>query len=915
MKRIHHLITSMTTFFKPVLFLALATISFPHLSVGQEYVPDSSTVALWHFNELSSDTVNDASGNGNLGMAIGTAIADGKFVKARSFNGTSDRVTVPSSAELNVSPLLTLEAWIKPTAFSSGPNTFLRKNGPNSQNGYLMHFKNNGTVFDFGINTKFGLGTETPVDPSYFLDGRWHHVAGTYDGSIARVYFDGVLVDQDAFNETIGTNSTDPVSIGANDIYGEYFQGSIDEVRISNKVRQPWEFNVPGINGLVAYYPFTGDANDESGHGHNGTISGGVTLTTDRWGNPNHAYQFNGTNGIITAESLAVDVNDGEYNSVSFWMYWNGVDQDMPFSFNGVYDVAFYSSMFGFNTGNADMVGISPSGLAHRWVHVVASFVNGIPNTSSSELYIDGIKKSLSGSSSFYAMANSRITIGNWEGVEPHWFHGLIDDIRVYNRKLSQSEVDSLYHEGGWNGLLSGLIAYYPFNSNANDESGNGNNGTLYGATPTTDRFGNINSAYAFDGNGQYMNANFTPNSVFSISIWIKKSCQQNGNAGVLSTYSGGFFNFDGVYYAVAGPFEVIRYDGNSYYIISSSNTNWEHLAIVSDGTNVRVYENNWKKLDFIGTTNHSAVLVFGDSRYNGRYFTGSLDDIVVYNRALTELEIQALYHERNWPVFNVFPAIEGWNMISNPLIVTDNTKSFLFPTSSSSAFAYQGSYVRADSLKNGKGYWLKFPSAWDVSIPGEPVTQHTITVRNGWNMMGSISVHIAAASITSIPPRIRTSEFWGYCGSYSKTDTIFPGKAYWVKVNQDGKLILTSATGAVSAANRIRIVPTQELPPAAPDGDKVATVIPTEYALEQNYPNPFNPSTTIKYSLPVRSQLTLTVFDVLGRQVATLVDGAQDAGYHEIVWSGANNTGSGVYFYRLQAGSFVETKKFLLIK
>jgi hypothetical protein len=107
-----------------------------------------------------------------------------------------------------------------------------------------MQFAVNGTRFDFGINTKWGLGTSTPVDPSYFLDGNWHHIAATYDGSVARVYFDGYQVDEDVFNETIGTNSVDPVSIGANDIYGEYFQGYIDEVRISNKVRESWEFNI-----------------------------------------------------------------------------------------------------------------------------------------------------------------------------------------------------------------------------------------------------------------------------------------------------------------------------------------------------------------------------------------------------------------------------------------------------------------------------------------------------------------------------------------------------------------------------------------------------------------------------------------------------------------------------------------------
>ncbi len=89
---------------------------------------------------------------------------------------------------------------------------------------------------------------------------------------------------------------------------------------------------------------------------------------------------------------------------------------------------------------------------------------------------------------------------------------------------------------------------------------------------------------------------------------------------------------------------------------------------------------------------------------------------------------------------------------------------------------------------------------------------------------------------------------------------------------------------------------------------------LPTEYSLSQNYPNPFNPSTTIKYSIPKRSNVTLKVFDVLGSEVNTLVNKEQPQGNYEVEFDGTELS-SGIYFYRLKAGEFIETKKMLLIK
>jgi len=94
----------------------------------------------------------------------------------------------------------------------------------------------------------------------------------------------------------------------------------------------------------------------------------------------------------------------------------------------------------------------------------------------------------------------------------------------------------------------------------------------------------------------------------------------------------------------------------------------------------------------------------------------------------------------------------------------------------------------------------------------------------------------------------------------------------------------------------------------------KLEVSVPSEFSLEQNYPNPFNPETKIKYSVPQASQIQIKVYDILGNKIETLVNEEKSVGTYEITWN-AENLPSGVYFYQLKAGEFVQTKKMLLMK
>jgi hypothetical protein len=94
----------------------------------------------------------------------------------------------------------------------------------------------------------------------------------------------------------------------------------------------------------------------------------------------------------------------------------------------------------------------------------------------------------------------------------------------------------------------------------------------------------------------------------------------------------------------------------------------------------------------------------------------------------------------------------------------------------------------------------------------------------------------------------------------------------------------------------------------------EIRSILPGQYDLSQNYPNPFNPSTTIRYSVPTAGKVLLKVYNILGQVVATIVNTQQAAGTYNVVFD-ASRLSSGIYFYRISSGSFVQVKKMLLIK
>ncbi|MBI4546462.1 MAG: metallophosphoesterase [Ignavibacteriae bacterium] len=138
----------------------------------------------------------------------------------------------------------------------------------------------------------------------------------------------------------------------------------------------------------------------------------------------------------------------------------------------------------------------------------------------------------------------------------------------------------------------------------------------------------------------------------------------------------------------------------------------------------------------------------------------------------------------------------DGWNIVSVPVRVLDPRTLILFPSAISDAHSYETSgYQVRDTLQKGIGYWLKFTSPQNVNIVGQPVGEDTIDVETGWNIIGSISNPVLVNEIIQLPSEIVVSPYFEYSGKYIVADSIMPGRGYWVKVNQTGKLILSSTT------------------------------------------------------------------------------------------------------------------------
>jgi hypothetical protein len=194
-------------------------------------------------------------------------------------------------------------------------------------------------------------------------------------------------------------------------------------------------------NGLVAYYPFSGNANDASGNGLNGIVNG-ATLTTDRFGNPSSAYSFNGSSSYISIASnplLKLTTN----LTISIWMNRTSVGGMLLCKGNAEdsYSVGLTATgAMGFNRqNNFNMVLSSTATPSNAWVQVVCTLYG-----TNASIYFNG-QFITNGTGVTLGTGTGALTIGEINSAFPSYYGGSLDDIRIYNRALSSDEVAQLY--------------------------------------------------------------------------------------------------------------------------------------------------------------------------------------------------------------------------------------------------------------------------------------------------------------------------------------------------------------------------------------------------------------------------------------------------------------------------------------
>ena len=289
----------------------------------------------------------------------------------------------------------------------------------------------------------------------------------------------------------------------------------------------------------------------------------------------------------------------------------------------------------------------------------------------------------------------------------------------------------------------------------------------------------------------------------------------------------------------------------------------------------------------------------------------------------------------------------EGWNLISgiSSTIELENILDPLEIIIDGTLFGYDGSYLYTENLVPGEGYWLRTYDAGDITLSSSQQSARAVFSVDRLDQSNRLEFANGIHANTlyfgenipdetrlsySLPPvfpymafdarftdNMRNTEDGGKIQVINTNSSLNIHYSIMINAGEQKEWILATGVGeeyVLTGAGEITL----------PGGSQEMTlgkrtILPDNYTLHQNYPNPFNPVTTLRYSLPFYDHVTLTIYDLNGREINQIVNTNQPAGFQSVVWNATDYFGrsvsAGVYLYQIQAGDFKDTRKMVLLK
>ena len=637
---------------------------------------------------------NDASGNGYNGTINGnTTLTNDRFMaenRAFTFPDQSSNITLASTTNTNLENGFTLNAWVK---YKNNNITavIVCKHICGAPNGFFFGIDIDGQIQLWLANSSSTWSTVRTN--TTFVENRWYMMTASYDAvtGIAKIYINGEI--SGSGNVAYNYYSSNPISIGEsyqNNCGPGNLSGAIDEVKIYDRVLSETEiiqeYNLTR-NSLVAYYPFNGNANDESGNGYNGTVSG-ASLTTDLFNQSDKAYNFiwNGTSSdkIQILGTSGLNFSTGGF-SLSAWVKFSGASSggyNYPIvskhncGEQSGYILMLYNDKITFWMAGAagySYLSTPESYTDDQW-HQVTAVYDG----ANRYIYIDGLQK-ISDAFAYTIPNTANWALGGYNGCNGG-FNGKLDEVKVYNRGLTSAEILQQYRNES-----TGLVAYFPFNGNANDMSGNNNHGTLNNnPTFTIDRFGNPDKAISFDKTAlQLVNIADNPalriGDELTLSVFVKRKTLA-GNDHIINKggeYTSGSCNYD---LSFSDASFVFKYNGGYHVGYVVHDMNWHHYAITTyhGSPDVKFYIDGVSSPTWIngGTINlkpttHSDLQIGGTIYYSDNI----MDDVRIFNRILSPTEIANLFTNNDLKINNIENASTNNFYVSNNTLYFKNTQ------------------------------------------------------------------------------------------------------------------------------------------------------------------------------------------------------------------------------------------------